>query len=146
MCAHCMYPLILCQCLVNFTSESRQSSMYMPYYRAATRKVARTPWVTAHRQAQASTLPTPWAQVTGEKTSGGPRWETLPSLPMSPKAEETMNTRSLSQPPARTAAAVGTPSQTSPTSGERECSLLPPLLLSSLVAEARLTPSWPRRP
>nr|XP_020735474.1 HERV-H LTR-associating protein 1 [Odocoileus virginianus texanus] len=84
---------------------------------SATRKVARTPWVTAHRQAQASTLPTPWAQVTSEKTSGGPPWETPPSLPTSPKAEETMNTRSFSQPPAGTAAAVGTPSHTSPTSG-----------------------------
>uniref|UniRef100_A0A8C6EEV8 HHLA1 neighbor of OC90 n=1 Tax=Moschus moschiferus TaxID=68415 RepID=A0A8C6EEV8_MOSMO len=84
---------------------------------SATRKVARTPWVTAQRQAQASTLPTPWAQVTSEKTPGGPPWETLPSLPTSPKAEETMNTRSLSQPPAGTAATVGSPSQTSPTSG-----------------------------
>ncbi|XP_059730503.1 HERV-H LTR-associating protein 1 [Bos taurus] len=115
--AHCIYPLIICQCLVNFTSESRQSSMYMPCYPAATRKVARTPRVTAHRQAQASTLPTPWAQVTSEKTPGGPPWETLASLPTSPKAEETMNTRSLSQPPAGTAAAVGSPIQTSPTSG-----------------------------
>ncbi|XP_040118052.1 HERV-H LTR-associating protein 1 [Oryx dammah] len=84
---------------------------------SATRKVARTPRVTAHRQAQASTLSTPWAQVTSEKTPGGPPWETLPSLPTSPKAEETMNTRSLSQPPAGTAAAVGSPIQTSPTSG-----------------------------
>uniref|UniRef100_A0A4W2CEG7 Potassium channel voltage dependent KCNQ C-terminal domain-containing protein n=1 Tax=Bos indicus x Bos taurus TaxID=30522 RepID=A0A4W2CEG7_BOBOX len=84
---------------------------------STTRKVARTPRVTAHRQAQASTLPTPWAQVTSEKTPGGPPWETLASLPTSPKAEETMNTRSLSQPPAGTAAAVGSPIQTSPTSG-----------------------------
>ncbi|XDC78292.1 hypothetical protein R6Z07F_009465 [Ovis aries] len=84
---------------------------------SATRKVARTPRVTAHRQAQASTLPMPWAQVTSEKTPGGPPWETLPSLPTSPKAEETMNTRSLAQPPAGTAAAVGSPIQTSPASG-----------------------------
>ncbi|XDB57246.1 PREDICTED: HERV-H LTR-associating protein 1 [Capra hircus] len=84
---------------------------------SATRKVARTPRLTAHRQEQASTLPTPWAQVTSEKTPGGPPWETLPSLPTSPKAEETMNTRSLAQPPAGTAAAVGSPIQTSSASG-----------------------------
>ena len=48
--------------------------MYVPCYRAATRKVARTPRLTAHRQEQASTLPTPWAQVTSEKTPGGPPW------------------------------------------------------------------------
>ncbi|XP_044784779.1 HERV-H LTR-associating protein 1 [Bubalus bubalis] len=84
---------------------------------SATRKVARTPRVTGHGQAQASTLPAPWAQVTSEKAPAGPPWETLASLPTSPKPEETMNTRSLSQPPAGTAAAVGSPMQTSPTSG-----------------------------
>ena len=28
--AHCIYPLIICQCLVNFTSESRQSTCTCP--------------------------------------------------------------------------------------------------------------------
>ncbi|CAI9155092.1 unnamed protein product [Rangifer tarandus platyrhynchus] len=84
---------------------------------SAPRKAAGPPRVTAHRQAQASTLPTAWARVASEKTSGGPPWETPPSLPTSPKAEEAVNTRSFSQPPAGTAAAGGTASQTSPTSG-----------------------------
>ncbi|KAB0393080.1 hypothetical protein E2I00_006504, partial [Balaenoptera physalus] len=84
----------------------------------ATRKVAGTPWVTAHRQAWASTLPVPWAQATSEKTPGGLPWETLSSPPTSPaEAEEATNTRSFSETPARTAATPGSPSGTSPTSG-----------------------------
>eukprot|EP00069_Balaena_mysticetus_P010267 bmy_20613T0 len=83
-----------------------------------TRKVAGTPWVTAHRQAWASTLPVPWAQATSEKTPGGLPWETLSSPPTSPaEAEEAMNMRSFSETPAKTAATPGSPSGTSPTSG-----------------------------
>ncbi|XP_059757212.1 HERV-H LTR-associating protein 1 [Balaenoptera ricei] len=84
----------------------------------ATRKVAGTPWVTAHRQAWASTLPVPWAQATSEKTPGGLPWETLSSPPTSPaEAEEATNTRSFSETPAKTAVTPGSPSGTSPTSG-----------------------------
>nr|XP_005613457.1 HERV-H LTR-associating protein 1 [Equus caballus] len=84
----------------------------------ATRRVGRTPRVTATRQAWASTLPVPWAQTTGEKTPGGPPWGTLSSTPTSSaEAQEAENTRSLSGPPARTADTPGSPSQPSPTSG-----------------------------
>ncbi|XP_028356186.1 HERV-H LTR-associating protein 1 [Physeter macrocephalus] len=83
----------------------------------ATRKVAGTPWVTARRQAWASTLPVPWVQATSEKTPGGLPWETLSSPPTSAEAEEATNTRSFPETPARTAAMPGSPSGTSPTSG-----------------------------
>ncbi|KAJ8784976.1 hypothetical protein J1605_007532 [Eschrichtius robustus] len=80
----------------------------------ATRKVAGTPWVTAHRQAWASTLPVPWAQAT--------------------KAEEATNTRSFSETPAKTVATPGSPSGTSSASGCPE-----PLLKEGAVTPAPLT-------
>ncbi|XP_007448067.1 PREDICTED: HERV-H LTR-associating protein 1 [Lipotes vexillifer] len=84
----------------------------------ATRKVAGIPWVTARRQAWASTLPVPWAQATSEKTPGGLPWETLSSPPTSPaEAEKATNTRNFSETPTRTAAMPGSPPGTSPTSG-----------------------------
>ncbi|XP_065751820.1 HERV-H LTR-associating protein 1 [Phocoena phocoena] len=85
----------------------------------ATRKVAGIPWVTARRQAWASTLPVPWAQATSEKTPGGLPWEeTRSSPPTSPaEAEKATNTRNFSETPARTAATPDSPPGTSPTSG-----------------------------
>lgn len=125
--AHCMYPLTIRQCLVNFTSGSKQASSKCPVTVtcAATRKVAGIPWVTARRQAWASTLPVPWAQATSEKTPGGLPWETRSSPPTSPaEAEKATNTRNFSETPARTAATPDSPPGTSPTSGKRGCSLL----------------------
>ncbi|XP_045416844.1 HERV-H LTR-associating protein 1 [Lemur catta] len=84
---------------------------------SATRRVARTPWVTAGRQTWASTLSMPWAQTVGEKTPGGPPWETGPSTPTSAGASEAMSTVSLLGPPAGMTATPGSPPQTSPTSG-----------------------------
>ncbi|KAF6323314.1 HERV-H LTR-associating 1 [Rhinolophus ferrumequinum] len=81
----------------------------------ATRRVAGTPWVTANRQAWASTTPVPWAQTDGEKTAGGPPWGTLSSMSTLPA--EAVTTSGPSGPPARTVATHGSPSQTSPTSG-----------------------------
>ncbi|XP_019506824.1 PREDICTED: HERV-H LTR-associating protein 1 [Hipposideros armiger] len=84
----------------------------------ATRRVARTPWVTANRRAWASTLPGPWAQTIGEKTPGGPPWGILSFTSTLPaEAKEVMTTSGPTGPPARTAATHGSPSQTSPTSG-----------------------------
>ncbi|XP_033275667.1 HERV-H LTR-associating protein 1 [Orcinus orca] len=84
----------------------------------ATGKVAGIPWVTARRQAWASTLPVPWAQATSEKTPGGLPWETRSSPPTSPaEAEKATNTRNFSETPARTAAMPDSPPGTSPTSG-----------------------------
>ncbi|TKC39222.1 hypothetical protein EI555_008517, partial [Monodon monoceros] len=84
----------------------------------ATRKVAGIPWVTARRQAWASTLPVPWAQATSEKTPGGLPWETRSFPPTSPaEAEKATNTRNFSETPARTAAMPDSPPGTSPTSG-----------------------------
>ncbi|XP_059983728.1 HERV-H LTR-associating protein 1 [Lagenorhynchus albirostris] len=84
----------------------------------ATGKVAGIPWVTARRQAWASTLPVPWAQATSEKTPGGLPWETRSSPPTSPaEAEKATNTRNFSETPARTAAMTDSPPGTSPTSG-----------------------------
>ncbi|XP_074172409.1 HERV-H LTR-associating protein 1 isoform X2 [Rhinolophus sinicus] len=81
----------------------------------ATRRVAGTPWVTANRQAWASTAPVPWTQTDGEKTAGGPPWGILSSMSTLPA--KAMTTSGPSGPPARTLATHGSPSQTSPTSG-----------------------------
>uniref|UniRef100_A0A8C7ATN8 HHLA1 neighbor of OC90 n=1 Tax=Neovison vison TaxID=452646 RepID=A0A8C7ATN8_NEOVI len=74
----------------------------------ATRRVARTPWVTTSSQAWTPTLPMPWAPA-------GPPWETLSSTPSSPAGATA--TRSFPRPPAKTAATHGSPSQTHSTSG-----------------------------
>ncbi|KAK2500157.1 hypothetical protein MC885_003484 [Smutsia gigantea] len=83
--------------------------------RAATRRAARSPWVAADRQAWASTLPVPWAQSIGEKMPGVPSGKTRSSTPTSPA--EAMSSRSLSGPPAWTAATRDRPSQTSQAAG-----------------------------
>lgn len=93
----------------------------VPITCAATRRAAGTPWVTANRQAWASTTPAPWTQTDGEKTAGGPPWGILSSTSTLPA--KAMTTRGPSGPPARTVATHGSPSQTSPTSGKTECSL-----------------------
>ncbi|XP_012640864.2 HERV-H LTR-associating protein 1 [Microcebus murinus] len=94
------------------------SSHTLPASAPATRRVARTPWVTADRQTWASTLSVPWAQTVGDKKPGGPPWETGPSTPTSPAGtKEATSTVSLLRPPAGMTATPGSPPQTSPTSG-----------------------------
>uniref|UniRef100_A0A8I4A5B7 HHLA1 neighbor of OC90 n=1 Tax=Callithrix jacchus TaxID=9483 RepID=A0A8I4A5B7_CALJA len=83
----------------------------------ATRRVARTQWVTADRQTWASISSVPWTQTTGEKKPGGYPWETHSSPPTTAEAEETMNTTSLLVPPAAIMATPGNPSQSSSTWG-----------------------------
>ncbi|KAL2767279.1 HERV-H LTR-associating protein 1 precursor [Daubentonia madagascariensis] len=86
---------------------------------SATRRVARTPWVTANRQTWASTLSVPWAQTISENKPEGPPWETGPSAPTSPAgANEAMSTVSLLGPPSGVMATPGSPLQTSLTSGD----------------------------
>ncbi|XP_039077120.1 HERV-H LTR-associating protein 1 [Hyaena hyaena] len=80
----------------------------------ATRRGSGTPWVTAYRQAWTSNLPVPWAQTMGEKAPGGPPWGTPSSTPTSAEA---VTMRSLSGPPAETAATHSSSSQASPASG-----------------------------
>ncbi|KAM9198181.1 HERV-H LTR-associating protein 1 [Dugong dugon] len=75
----------------------------------ATKRVAGTPWV-------GSTRLLPSAQIIGEKTPGGPPWETA-SLTLPLKFEEAVNTRSLVGTTARTVPTASSPSQTSYTSG-----------------------------
>lgn len=127
--AHCICPLIRFQCLDNFISESKWSSMSVPcYYHfecAATRRVARTQWVTVDRQTWASISSVPWAQIIGEKKPGGSPWETRAPPPTTAGAKEAMDTTSLLAPPAGIMATTGSPPQDSPTSGKTGCPLLP---------------------
>ncbi|GAB5584245.1 HERV-H LTR-associating protein 1 [Prionailurus iriomotensis] len=95
------------------TAATRGSASPTPAL--ATRRVARTPWVTTSSQAWTSNLPVPWAQTMGEKAPGGPPWETSSSTPTSPA--EAMTTWSLSGPPAGAASTQGSSSQASPASG-----------------------------
>nr|XP_030869744.2 HERV-H LTR-associating protein 1 [Gorilla gorilla gorilla] len=83
----------------------------------ATRRVARTQWVTADRQTWASISSVPWAQTINEKKPGGSPWETRSSPPTTAGTEEAMNTTSLLAPAAGIMATPGSPSQASPTSG-----------------------------
>ncbi|XP_054354061.2 HERV-H LTR-associating protein 1 [Pongo pygmaeus] len=83
----------------------------------ATRRVARTQWVTADRQTWASISSVPWAQTISEKKPGGSPWETRSSPPTTAGTEEAMNTTSLLAPAAGIMATPGSPSQASPTSG-----------------------------
>ncbi|XP_010987096.1 HERV-H LTR-associating protein 1 [Camelus dromedarius] len=107
-------PELLTRATTRATATPGSASSTLPAL--ATGKVAGTPRVTAHRQAWASTLPVLRAQVTREKTPGGPPWETLSSTPASAESEEAMSTRNLSWSPARTVAAPDSPSWTSLTS------------------------------
>ncbi|XP_008072396.1 HERV-H LTR-associating protein 1 [Carlito syrichta] len=84
---------------------------------SATKRVTRTPWVTANMQTWASTSFVPWTQTSDEKKPGGPPWETHSSTPISPGTKEAMNTISLLGLPAGIMATPGSPSQISPTSG-----------------------------
>uniref|UniRef100_A0A2K5ZZL6 HHLA1 neighbor of OC90 n=1 Tax=Mandrillus leucophaeus TaxID=9568 RepID=A0A2K5ZZL6_MANLE len=83
----------------------------------ATRRVARTQWVTVDRQTWASISSVPWAQIISEKKPGGSPWETRSPPPTTAGAEEVMYTTSLLAPPAGIMATTGSPSQDSPTSG-----------------------------
>uniref|UniRef100_A0A2I3RRD1 HHLA1 neighbor of OC90 n=1 Tax=Pan troglodytes TaxID=9598 RepID=A0A2I3RRD1_PANTR len=83
----------------------------------ATRRVARTQWVTADRHTWASISSVPWAQTISEKKPGGSLWETRSSPPTTAGTEEAMNTTSLLAPAAGIMATPGSPSQASPTSG-----------------------------
>uniref|UniRef100_A0A2K6E0I9 HHLA1 neighbor of OC90 n=1 Tax=Macaca nemestrina TaxID=9545 RepID=A0A2K6E0I9_MACNE len=83
----------------------------------ATRRVARTQWVTIDRQTWASISSVPWAQIIGEKKPGGSPWETRAPPPTTAGAEEAMDTTSLLAPPAGIMATTGSPPQDSPTSG-----------------------------
>uniref|UniRef100_C9JL84-2 Isoform 2 of HERV-H LTR-associating protein 1 n=1 Tax=Homo sapiens TaxID=9606 RepID=C9JL84-2 len=83
----------------------------------ATRRVARTQWLTADRQTWASISSVPWAQTISEKKPGGSLWETRSSPPTTAGTEEAMNTTSLLAPAAEIMATPGSPSQASPTLG-----------------------------
>ncbi|KAG8515483.1 HERV-H LTR-associating protein 1, partial [Galemys pyrenaicus] len=98
--------------VINYTFTSSVSGVQ------TTRRVAGTPWVTVHRQLEASTVRVPWAQTIGEKAPGGPPWEhPFPMPPGSTGAEEPMSTWVVSGSPARTGAAPSSPPRASPTSG-----------------------------
>nr|XP_035922278.1 HERV-H LTR-associating protein 1 isoform X2 [Halichoerus grypus] len=90
------------------TAMATQGSAPRTLPALATRRVARTPWVTTGSQAWTPTLPMPWAPA-------GPPWETVASTPSSPS--KATATRSLSRPPARTVATHSSSSQDHPTSG-----------------------------
>uniref|UniRef100_A0A8C5KA04 HERV-H LTR-associating 1 n=1 Tax=Jaculus jaculus TaxID=51337 RepID=A0A8C5KA04_JACJA len=67
---------------------------------SATRRMARTPWMTDHRQTWASTLSMPRAQTTDDTMPGGPPWESRPSTRTHPaEAHKVMSTRSQWHPP-----------------------------------------------
>ncbi|XP_032103471.1 HERV-H LTR-associating protein 1 [Sapajus apella] len=83
----------------------------------ATRRVARTQWVTADRQTWASVSSMPWTQTSGEKNPGGYPSETRSSPPTAAGAKEAMNTMSLLVLPAGIMATPGSPSQSSSTWG-----------------------------
>uniref|UniRef100_A0A2K5F2W5 HHLA1 neighbor of OC90 n=1 Tax=Aotus nancymaae TaxID=37293 RepID=A0A2K5F2W5_AOTNA len=83
----------------------------------ATRRAARTQWVTTDRQTWASVSSVPWTQTSSEKKTGGYPWETRSSPPATEGAKEAMNTTSLLAPPAGIMATPGSPSQSSPTWG-----------------------------
>ncbi|EFB24881.1 hypothetical protein PANDA_006000, partial [Ailuropoda melanoleuca] len=90
------------------TATATQGSSSPTLPALATRMVAKTPRVTTSTQAWNPTLSMPWAPA-------GPPWKTLTSTPTTATEAEAM--RSLSGPPARTAATHGNSSQVRPTSG-----------------------------
>ncbi|XP_057163930.1 HERV-H LTR-associating protein 1 [Ursus arctos] len=90
------------------TATATQGSSSPTLPALATRRVAKTPRVTTSTQAWTPTLSMPWAPA-------GPPWETLTSTPTTPTEAEA--TRSLSGPPAKTAATHGNSSRVRPTSG-----------------------------
>ncbi|XP_004680037.1 PREDICTED: HERV-H LTR-associating protein 1 [Condylura cristata] len=96
--------------VINYTFTSGVSAQ-------ATRRVARTSWVTVDQQAEAST-PESWAQTTGEKAPGGPPWPAPSSMPPSSAgAEGPTSLWLLSGSPARPEATPSSPFRTSQTLG-----------------------------
>ncbi|XP_034524415.1 HERV-H LTR-associating protein 1 [Ailuropoda melanoleuca] len=109
------------------TATATQGSSSPTLPALATRMVAKTPRVTTSTQAWNPTLSMPWAPA-------GPPWKTLTSTPTTATEAEAM--RSLSGPPARTAATHGNSSQVRPTSASdmmyHSCSRYLPVSSSTL--------------